>query len=269
MAGPENLRYHAKPGDSTPARGEFTYALHVNGFAIHVNQVRSSSPVSAIEQLRATRNGRRVMSAGEDGANHVEIIFDSAHVEGRTRDKAFQFDFDHASGPALGQDQLRQFSWALAAAPRRFALGPKGEYHPDNPNQDGHAEAIGVIVDLPIRLPDGPVHVGDQWSGEWTGTTRKKDGASFQYRQNAQLEEIIEGPSPRARISFSTSGLLQIVPEKNSQGEETTLDARGFVLLEVATGLVDAGESAGTISTDITSLGLKIVHEITATYTSP
>jgi len=248
--------------------GAFTYALHVKGFAIHVNQVRSSSPMSAIELLQATRHGRRVMSAGEDGTNHVEIIFDRAHVEGRTRDNTFQFDFDEASAPAPGEDPLRQFSWVLAAAPRRFMLGPNGEYQPTNPNQEAHAEAIGVIVDLPIRVPDGPVQAGAHWNGEWTGTSRKKDGARFHYRQSAQVEEILEGPAPRARISFSTSGVLQIPPQQNSQGEQTALDAKGFVLVDVATGRIDAGESAGAISTDITSIGLKIVHEITATYTS-
>jgi hypothetical protein len=248
--------------------GAFTYALHVKGFAIHVNQVRSSSPMSAIEQLQATRHGRRVMSAGEGGTNQVEIIFDRAHVEGRTRDNTFQFDFDQASAPAPGEDPLRQFAWVLAAAPRRFTVGPNGEYRPNNPNQEAHAEAIGVIVDLPIRLPDGAVTVGTQWSGEWTGTNRKKDGARFQYRQSAQVEEIVAGPSPRARISFSTSGVLQIPPQQNSQGEQTALDASGFVLVDLATGLIEAGESAGAISTDITSIGLKIVHEITTTYTS-
>lgn len=262
----ENLSYHAKPGDHAPASGEFTYALHVIGLGVHVKRVRASSPASAIEQFQATRTGRRIMSPGKDGVNHVEVVFDSAHVEGRTRDTTFQFDFDEASGAVPGEDDIRQFSWTLAAAPRRFALGPKGEYHVENGSPDNHADAIGVIVDLPVRLPDGPVNVGDQWTVEWTGISRQNDGATFRFRQNAQLEAITDGPSPRARITFSTSGTLQIAPEQNTQAEETTLAAKGFVLLEIGTGLIDVGESAGTITTDITSLGLQIVHEFSATY---
>jgi len=269
MAPPENLAYRAAGADPAPIQQEFTYALALSGPAGLTTQLVSSNAALSVEQLRVTRKGRRMISAAGDGGR-VEVQIAAAHVEARTRDKAaLKFDFVGPGAPAdLAQDPIRQFAWGFSMAGQKYLLGARGEYRLDNNDQDGQAEPMAIMLNVPVRLPDHPVNVGDQWNSEWTGSPRKKDGATMRFRQTARLEEIV-GPSRRARISFTTSGALTVPPEKNTQGEEMNLDARGFILLDQQAGVVVASSSAGTMTTDIKKAGLQMVHTITSKTDAP
>jgi hypothetical protein len=269
MAPQENLSYRAEGGDPAPIQQELTYALTLSGPQGLTTQLVSSNAALSVEQLRVTRKGRRVITTAGDGGR-VEVQIAGAHVEARTRDnKALKFDFDQPTAPPdLAQDPIRQFAWGFSMAGQKYLLGAKGEYRLDNNDQDGQAEPMAIMLNVPVRLPDHPVNVGDQWNSEWTGSPRKKDGATMRFRQTARLDEIV-GPSRRARISFATSGALSVPPEKNIQGEEMNLDAKGSILLDGQSGVVIASSSAGTMTTDIKKAGLQMVHTITSKTDAP
>jgi hypothetical protein len=269
MAGAENLAYRATPA-SGPIQAEMTYSFAVTGPPTLTSQLLGGNPGLSIQQLRATRRGRRVISAAEDGRSRVEILVENAQVEGRTQDKPLQFHFDGGPAPAdLAADPVRQFAWSLSVTPRRYTLGAKGDYRLDA-GHDAQTEATGVILDAPIRLSDGAVNVGDEWSSDWTGNgRRKKDDAVFHYHQTARVEEIGGGAAPRARISFSTSGALRDSSGKNLQGEDTRLESKGSILLDVRTGTVVGVDSSGTITTDVKGAGLKVVFTYTSKYEVP
>jgi hypothetical protein len=264
----ESLTYRSTP-DAAPIQSELTYTATVSGPATLTSQLLASNAALSVQQLRTTRTGRRV-SAADGTVNRIEILVDAAQVDGHAGDKTFQFRFDQPVAPAdLAADPVRQFAWGFSMAPRRYTLGQKGDYRLGDPGQDAQAEAIGLIVDAPVHLPDRPVNVGDQWTREWTGIARKKDGAAFHFQQHATLEAIAAGASPRARITFSTVGTLRDSAGQPVPGEETTLEANGSVLLDVQSGLVVGLNSAGTLSTDIKTAGLKVVFGYTSKYDMP
>jgi hypothetical protein len=267
LAGADTLTYHAQPGDAGPILSEFTYSVTFVGPPALINQLMASNAALSVQQLHATRKGHRKISAGDAGASHIDILIENAHVEGLAKDKPFEYDFDQPTPPAdLAKDPIRQFAWGFGMAPRRYMLGPKGEFHLTDANGDGQAEQMAVLVDVPVRLSDRAVNAGDQWTSDWTGTPRKKDGATMKYHQSAKLEEMLPGGTRRARISFSTSGKLDVPPEKNTQGEQVTLESKGSVVLDLSTGLVTTADSAGTMTTEIKIGNLKIVHGISAKY---
>jgi hypothetical protein len=263
IAPAEDLTYHATPGDPTSIQQEFTYALLISGPAGFVSKLVASNPALTIEHLRATRKGRRSFIANGGEATRVEIHVVGAHVDVKTRDTALQYDFDQSTAPAdVAQDPIRHFSWGFSMAAQMYTLGSKGEYR--LADQDGEAEPLAVILNAPVRLPDRPVDVGDQWNAEWTGSARKKDGGTMQFRQIARLEELAPAPSRRARISFSTTGTLNVPADKNPQGEELTLEAKGSVVLDLVSGAVVTADSAGTVTTDIKKVGVRLIHTLSS-----
>jgi hypothetical protein len=267
MALPEALTYKAKIGDTIPVQAQFTFALTVAGPEKLTSQLRASNAVLQIQNLTATRKGRRLISAGEGNTHRVDLVFDSAHVELRTVDKPHVFDFDTSINPAtLASDTLKQLSWGLGMAPRNYTLGPLGEYN-TAPLNDAQAEAMGVIIDPAVRLAPKPVNLGDQWTADWVGSRKQKQNdAFFRYSQTARLQEIVPGPSPRARISYTTTGRMEIPADKNPQQEETTLQAKGTILLDIATGTVVGIDAFGSISTNLKVPGLVLTRTMSAKY---
>jgi hypothetical protein len=124
---------------------------------------------------------------------------------------------------------------------------------------------MGIIVDAPVRLADHAVTVGEEWTTQWSGSRQVKDGV-FRYSQTAKLVEMIDGPPAVARISFTTTGTLEIPAEKNIQLEETKLESKGTVSLDLTTGLVTSVVSSGAILTELKKLGLQIVRQMSVTY---
>src|SRR5438270_12978603 len=91
-AAPQTLTYHPAPAPQT-VTSAFTYALKITGGQALVSQVYASNPVLTVSEIRATRKGRLSSSAGANNETHVEILFDSSHVDGLVGGKPFQFDF--------------------------------------------------------------------------------------------------------------------------------------------------------------------------------
>jgi hypothetical protein len=264
MAVAEQLVYRPTLA-SAPIQAEIGYSFAASGPPMLTSELLASNAGLAIQQFRTTNQGRRTISAIDDGGSRIEIVFEHARVEGRTQDGPFQLEFDGGTGP--GADPIRRFAWGVGVGPRRYTLGPNGEYRLDDGGQDPHAEAAGVILDAPVRLTDRTVTVGDEWTSDWTGVSRRKhDGAMFHYRQTARVEEIVAGATPRARISFSTSGSLHDPSGKELQAEKARLEGKGSILLDVQTGTVVGVDSTGTISTEIKTAGLKVVFGYTSKY---
>ena len=126
---------------------------------------------------------------------------------------------------------------------------------------------MGVIVDAPVHLPDHPVKAGEQWTTDWKGVRVDiETHGVFQYREIAKLEEVEKTGPPRARISFTTTGQLEIPQDRNAQrGESTNIVARGTVAFDLQTGSVVSWESSGTITSEF-KVGFKVVREIQAKY---
>jgi len=269
MAPPEILTYRADGTDPIPIQQEFTYALAISGPQGLTTQLLAANPALSVQQLRASRKGRRMIAAAP-GGSRVEVQIAGAHVEARTRDKTVRFDFDQSTVIAdLAQDPIRQFAWGFSMGGQKYLLGKKGQYRLENNNDDGQAEPMAVILNVPVGLPDHEVHEGDEWTSEWTGLPRKKDGATVRFRQTARLADVAAGQTPRARITFTTSGTLNVPADKNIQGEEMTLAGKGSILLDLQSGLVVASDSSGTITTDIKKAGIQIVHTLTSKTDTP
>ena len=275
IAGSETLTYRPAPGPPKAVKSEYTYDFEMTGPATLVAQLVKANPMLSIKQIRATRTGQLSVTAGANNGSHVELIFDTAHVSGLNGDKPFQLDLDKGIDPMSmdlksPQEAPRVLAFVLAMGKRDFLLGPQGDYSLVDTKQDAQGEATGIIVDAPVRLPPNAVNVGQEWTSEWIGKAAdKKNGGKFRYKQTAKLAEIVAGPTPRARITFATTGTLDIPAGSNPQNEETILDATGFILLDIQTGTVVASESAGTVTSDIKGAAVKLVRRTTAKFQMP
>jgi hypothetical protein len=260
------LRYK-RTAQPAPLSGGFTLNLDVQGPAALVSQVRASAPILSIERMQVSGNGGQVISANSQGSD-VQVAFEKARVEGIYKSKPFQFDFEQSNRPKnLEQDPLQLISWVYSLGGRRFSRGVLGEYTIGDEKTDAQTEAMGVIIDAPVRLPEGPAKVGDEWTSEWKGARAESETQGvFRYRQTAQLRKIEEGESPRAHIGFSTSGQLEIPAGRNeSRGEATVMNAEGTILLDLLTGRVVSSETSGTITSDF-RVGFKIIRGIKTKY---
>ena len=152
-------------------------------------------------------------------------------------------------------------------AGRHYVVGSKGEYRLAKAAADAHAEGYAALIDAPVRVPEERVSVGNEWTTEWTGEGKQKEsGAVFQYRQVALLQELTESPSVRAHIAFKTIGTLQFPHAPSPQLEETVLETKGTVVLDLETGLPVLAESFGMMTTDLKRAGVKLARGTSAKY---
>jgi hypothetical protein len=270
---PQNLTYRPAQGQPKPVEGEYTYTFEISGPDALVKQIVASNPVLTVQEIRSTRSGQLKTSPGVGNTSHVELTYEKAHVTGVVSGKPFQYDFVRDTPPPSldpAKEPARVISWGLTMGRRNYLVGPTGDYSLTDPTQDAQAEASAIIIDGAVRLPQRAVKVGDTWNSEWTGKGRQKaNGASFSYKQTARLEELSEGASPRARISFTTTAVMNVPADKNVQDESTTLDAKGTIVLDVTTGTVVASENAGSITTDLKKPGLKMVRRMSSKFKVP
>ena len=246
---PVELSYGGKKGDKVELAGETTLKLKIDGTEAITNLIRSAMEFLSFNEIHIRGEGvRRVTAPGAKGAGHrVEYV--SARVEGKYDDEPYLFDFERGSPPSdLTSNKLKQICWFLSMAGPEYRLGAKGEYTSNDPNKEAWGEALDLAVNAIVRLPDKPLSVGGEWSTEWKGTHKQKDNdGMFAFRQKAKLEKLEKGA---ARIAFELSGKLEI-PEakrdKNAEIQDTKLDAKGTITLDLSTGLVTSQECAGGV----------------------
>jgi hypothetical protein len=262
------LSYRGKSGDAVPVHGGFTMKLSISGPDALTRQLRSSNALLALQDFRVEGNGRRTVPEAKDTETAVRTLFERAQVNGMFNSKPFRFGFDQAAPPAdATQDQLEKICWALGMGGRSYKLASDGQYTTGDANADAHGEALAVIIDAAVRLPACAVQAGHEWTSDWVGVRKQKDsGATFRYHQVARLESLENGGTPTAHISFVTTAKLEFPPERGPAREETMLEGKGVVVLDLATGLPASTESSGTITTQLKAAGVKLVREIASKY---
>jgi hypothetical protein len=265
LQAPGILKYQMAPGDSTAMTGGYTLSIELDGPQVIVNQLRAGNPILDLRKIRIEGTGRRTVAAGEGASTRVQFKYDNAHVEGISGTQPFKFAFDAQKPVAKTAPSLELIAWALSMDGRNYRLSDAGEYASLSTAQDASSdEAQGMLIDAPVRLPNRALAPGEQWTSDWTGAAKRaKDGARFQYRQTAKLEPAA-AKSGRRRISFTTKGTLQI-PGVNQGGEESVLDATGFVVLDPKAGVVSI-ESAGSVVSTFKSTAFKLIRRIEAKY---
>jgi hypothetical protein len=254
------------PGESKAVRGGFTTTLELSGPPILTRQLAGSNPLLALKTYRVTGDGQRTIGESERGCA-VRIQYDQARAEGMFGSKPFEFDWTPEKPANFEDDKLVELTWGLAMAGRHYLLGPKGEYRPAKAETDANGEAFALLIDAPLRLPEDAVSLGQEWTVEWVGEfPHKHAGARYHYQQMALLHELLEGESPRAQISFKTVAALRFPDLPGPQNEESVLEVKGTVLLNLADGLPVVVESAGLITTDLKQAGVKMVRTVSSKY---
>jgi hypothetical protein len=247
--GAVELKYGGKKGDKTSHAGELTLKLKIDGTEAITNLVRSSMEFLSFSEIRIKGEGvRRVTGPGAKGVGH-KVEYSATRVTGVYDDEPFQFDFERGAPPAdLSTQKLKQICWFLSMGGPDYRIGPLGEYASSDPNKEAWGEALDLVANGVVRLSDKPVAPGGEWTSEWKGAYKQKDNDGiFAYRQKAKLEKVEKS---EARISFETTGKLEI-PEgkrdKNAEVQGADFDAKGWITLNVDTGLVTSVDTSGAV----------------------
>lgn len=241
---PIRLEYRAERGAKVSVAGDMTLKLKIEGTEALTNLVRSSMEFLSFSEIRI--KGEGVKRAAKQG--QVQIEFRTARVEGTYDDEPFGFDFERKAVPPDESNKLKQICWFLSMAGPIYRLARRGEYASNDPHKEAWGEAIDLAANAIVRLPEKPVAAGDEWTVEWKGGCRQKDNDGvFAFKQKAKLEKI---EKPAARISFETTGKLEI-PEakrdKNAEVQESLFETKGTLTLNLDTGLVTAHDSTGAV----------------------
>ncbi len=247
------LRYGGKKGDAIPVSHELTITLKISGSEQLVTMVRSSMAFLSFEKIRMRGDGTRHVESSKKDKTGVRLDVDAARVDGVYDDEPYEFDFDKSAPPEnLKDDKLKETLWMLSMGGRKYTVGARGEYKSSDINQDAWGEANDIVSLALVRLPEKAVEAGGTWEQKWTGERKQKDnGAVWDYTQKAKLEKIEERAGRKvARISFELAGAM-IVPEgkrdPNMKTGGTTLEASGWLEMDVTTGLPLASESNGKV----------------------
>ena len=245
------LKYGGKVGDKTAVKGEMTITLKLDGTEDFVNMLRSSMEFLQFEKIHIRGEGeRKIVKSDKKGNTEAFVEFASARVDGTFDDKPYEFDFERASPPeGLDKDKLKQICWFLSMGGPQILVDPKGTYRSSDPNKDAWSEATDVMGSGIIRFSDKPVKKGEEWTVEWKTAYKQKDNdGRFALKQKAKIEKL---DGKRATIAFELTGTMEI-PEakrdKNAEKQETKLEAKGTVVIDVDTGLVRSVTSKGSIA---------------------
>ena len=247
-------------------RGGFTTTLEVSGNPAVTRQLLATNRLLTLQTVTVSGEGPRTAAVAEHGCD-VRILVDRAHVEGVFAQQPFAYDLLPSMAGNFNNDKVLETVWGLAMAGRHYLLGSKGEYRLVKAGADPHGEGYAVLIDAPVRVPEERVSVGEEWTTEWTGAATHKDtGAVFHYSQVALLQEITESPAVRAHIAFKTTGTLQFPDQPSPQLEETVLETKGTIVLDLETGLPVMSEAFGMMTTDLKRAGVKLARGTSAKY---
>jgi molybdenum cofactor biosynthesis enzyme MoaA len=257
------LSYQGHAGDPVPVRTQLTLEPDVLGPEAVAQSLRHENVLLAIRRLRIVATGYRVVASLSPHKHLVKIDFERAFIEGTCGSDRFAFEFEKHKLPSdLAGSPLKTLCWAFSMKSREFKLGSKGEYVLSREDDDSLMEAMSVVYNAPILLPQEPVAAGGQWTGEWTGTRRHQDtGALLNYRQTAWLDKIERG-SLHACLRAETSGALE-VRAANTTGDQR-LQAHTWIVLDSRNGQVLSSKGSGTITSTYPAAGLEIVWSVEA-----
>ena len=234
-------------------RGQDGVTLKVDGTEAITNMVRSAMEFLQFQKIHIRGEGARKVAKADKKSVEFHVEYDTARVDGSFDDEPYEFDFERKTPPeGLDKDKLKQICWFFSMGGPQFIVDPKGSYKSTDPNKDAWGEAMDLVANGVVRLSDKPVKAGEEWTSDWKGQYKQKDNdGRFNFTQKSKIEKIEEKDGRKlAHISHVLTGTLDI-PEakrdKNAEKQETKLEAKGTLVLDVESGAIVSSTAKGTV----------------------
>ncbi|MHC4607755.1 MAG: hypothetical protein ACYTAF_12640 [Planctomycetota bacterium] len=258
-----DLKYRGKTGDTFRADIEWTYELDIKGDDATVEQVRAANIFFQIEKLTVKGTVVRKFTRGvdEDRAGQVHIEYQKAKITGTVNGEEIEYEFTKGEKrPDLWGDQIGGLLAVIFAVGKKYRLEGDGKVEFNDPNQEAAGEVLDLVMQAVVRMPDGPVAAGAEWTKVFkTVRAQKRNGARFEVTQETKLEGVED---ELALITATLTG-KQLEPEKKEEpkeeggegaGEEQPQDdseqeassgGRMEIVFDVEKGIVVSYESSG------------------------
>jgi len=238
-------RYASEKSGRDKVYVETKLGIKIEGSEQIANFVRSMHPFLSMEKLMIrAEGGAQIVSK-----NKRKVDFDEARVEFRYDDEDHELDFQKGQPAEDGKNKLRQMMWFMAAAGKNYSLSPDGEFRSDDPNQDHNGEAMEIIANGIIRMPDREVKEGETYEKTWKGQRSEKGKqAKFDFKQKVTVEKIEERDGRKvATLSGELTGQLDGKKDPAADEGWTKVDGKMKTVIEVETGRVLASEGKGAV----------------------
>ncbi len=224
---------------------ETKMGIKIEGSEQIANFVRSMHPFLSMEKLLIrAEGGAQVVSK-----NKRKVDYDEARVELRYDDEDHELDFQKGQPAEDAKNKLRQMMWFLAAAGKNYTLSPEGEFRSEDPNQDHNGEAMELIANGIIRMPDKEVKEGETYEKTWKGQRSEKGKQSkFDFKQKVTVEKIEERDGKKvATLSGDLTGQLDGKKDPSAEEGWTKVEGKMKTVIELETGRVLASEGKGAV----------------------
>ena len=224
---------------------ETKMGIKIEGSEQIANFVRSMHPFLSMEKLLIrAEGGAQVVSK-----NKRKVDYDEARVELRYDDEDHELDFQKGQPAEDAKNKLRQMMWFLAAAGKNYTLSPEGEFRSEDPNQDHNGEAMEIIANGIIRMPDKEVKEGETYEKTWKGQRSEKGKqAKFDFKQKVTVEKIEEKDGKKvATLSGDLTGQLDGKKDPSAEEGWTKVEGKMKTVIELETGRVLASEGKGAV----------------------
>jgi hypothetical protein len=238
-------RYAAEKSGRDKVYVETKMGIKIEGSEQIANFVRSMHPFLSMEKmLIRAEGGAQVVSR-----NRRKVEYDEARVELRYDDEDYELDFQKGQPAEDDKNKLRQMMWFLAAGGKNYTLSPEGEFRSDDPNQDHNGEAMELIANGIIRMPDKEVKEGDTYEKTWKGQrTEKGKQGKFDYKQKVTVEKIEERDGKKvATLAADLTGQLEGKKDPSAEESWTKCEGKMKTVIEVETGRVLSSEGKGAV----------------------
>jgi hypothetical protein len=224
---------------------ETKMGIKIEGSEQIANFVRSMHPFLSMEKLLIrAEGGAQIVSK-----NKRKVDYDEARVELRYDDEDHELDFQKGQPAEDAKNKLRQMMWFLAAAGKNYTLSPEGDFRSEDPNQDHNGEAMEIIANGIIRMPDKDVKEGETYEKTWKGQRSEKGKqAKFDFKQKVTVEKIEERDGRKvATLSGDLTGQLDGKKDPSAEEGWTKVEGKMKTVIELETGRVLASEGKGAV----------------------
>lgn len=219
--------------------------VKIEGSDVLANFVRSMHPFLSMEKLLIRAEGGLQVT----GRNRRKMDYEEARVELRYDDEEHEYEYQKGQAPEADKDKLRQMMFYFAASGKNFTLSPEGEFRSDDANQDHNGEAMEIIANGIIRMPDKDVKEGETYEKTWKGQRSEKGKqAKFDFKQKVTVEKIEERDGKKvATLSGDLTGQLDGKKDPSAEEGWTKVEGKMKTVIEVETGRVLASEGKGAV----------------------
>jgi hypothetical protein len=238
-------RYASEKSGRDKVYVETKMGIKIEGSEQIANFVRSMHPFLSMEKLLIrAEGGAQVVSK-----NKRKVDYDEARVELRYDDEDHELDFQKGQPAEDAKNKLRQMMWFLAAAGKNYTLSPEGDFRSEDPNQDHNGEAMEIIANGIVRMPDKEVKEGDTYEKTWKGQRSEKGKqAKFDFKQKVTVEKIEEKDGKKvATLSGDLTGVLDGKKDPSAEEGWTKCEGKMKTVIELESGRVLASEGKGAV----------------------